>query len=118
MRMVTRLVLGAVLVAAAACSDDTPEPEVRQTTERSLPSSSPAVPNPEAAGMTIDDVERISIEELTDLMNHGQVLVVDVRSPQSFIGSHIPGSVNIPLTQISERMNELPRDRMIVTYCT
>ncbi|MBW3564233.1 MAG: hypothetical protein KY459_05875 [Acidobacteria bacterium] len=116
--MVTRLLLGAALVAAVACNDDPPEPEVRGTAERPLPSSSPAVPNPESAEMTIDDVERVSIEELTDLMNQGQALVVDVRSPQSFIAAHIPGSISIPLTEMSVRMNELPRDRMIVTYCT
>lgn len=33
--------------------------------------------------------------------------VVDVRSPEEFRGGNVAGSINIPLQEISERMDEL-----------
>ena len=44
-------------------------------------------------------------------------LAVDVRAPAERALSHIPGSVNIPLNHLSERLHELPRDRTLLLYC-
>ena len=46
-------------------------------------------------------------------------LVVDIRSPEMFAESHIPGSVNIPQEELSSRAVDLPEDRdaPIITVC-
>jgi rhodanese-related sulfurtransferase len=44
-------------------------------------------------------------------------MLVDVREPSEYAAGHIEGAVNVPLPQIRERLNELPRDREIWLYC-
>jgi NADPH-dependent 2,4-dienoyl-CoA reductase/sulfur reductase-like enzyme/rhodanese-related sulfurtransferase len=43
--------------------------------------------------------------------------VVDVREPHEFASGHVPGAVNVPLSQLRERHAELPRDRDLALYC-
>ncbi|MPW29830.1 CoA-disulfide reductase [Agarivorans sp. B2Z047] len=45
-------------------------------------------------------------------------LVLDVRNPGELekLGA-IPGAVNIPVDQLRERINELPKDKEILVYC-
>jgi rhodanese-related sulfurtransferase len=44
-------------------------------------------------------------------------LLVDVRSPEEFATGHIPGAVNIALSNLPQQMATLPKDRPIVLYC-
>ena len=44
-------------------------------------------------------------------------MLVDVREPSEFLAGHIEGAVNVPLPQIRDRLDELPRDREIWLYC-
>ena len=44
-------------------------------------------------------------------------LLLDVREPAEFQAGCIDGAVNIPLGQLRERMDELPRDRQIWVNC-
>ena len=64
-----------------------------------------------------DGVRRITTGELADLMNQGNVVVVDVRNQAAYDLGHIRGAKLIPVPQVGERTKELPRDKMIVTYC-
>lgn len=73
-------------------------------------------PSPDAAYS--DGVRRITPAELEALINEGKAFVVDVRSQDSFDMGHIPGSKLIPSTEILKHVNELPRDKTIVTYCS
>ncbi len=49
----------------------------------------------------------------------GGVLVVDVRSPEEFVGElgHVPGATLLPLGQLRGGLDALPRDRVIITTC-
>lgn len=44
-------------------------------------------------------------------------LLIDVREPAEFRGGHLPGARNIPLSQLSRRLEEIPRDRNLLLYC-
>lgn len=43
--------------------------------------------------------------------------IVDVRTPAEFSAGAVPGAVNIPLDDLRERLDELPKDRRIAVYC-
>ena len=42
---------------------------------------------------------------------------LDVRSPQEYEQVRLPGSMLIPLGALRERLDELPRDKEIITFC-
>ena len=52
------------------------------------------------------------------MMKDGTALVVDVRNQSAFDVAHIPGARLIPASEILNHINELPRDKTIVTYCS
>jgi phage shock protein E len=45
-------------------------------------------------------------------------LIVDVRTPEEYAGTHFPGAVNIPLADIEKRLGEFgDKNSEIVVYC-
>ncbi|HEX3247912.1 MAG TPA: rhodanese-like domain-containing protein [Pyrinomonadaceae bacterium] len=65
-----------------------------------------------------DGARRITINELDELMKNNEAVVIDVRNQSMYDSGHIPGSRLIPAGEIQNHLNELPRDKMIVTYCS
>lgn len=65
------------------------------------------------------EVPRITAEELKGKLDRGiDVIIVDSRGKDSFEQEHIKGAFSIPLGEMEERHNELPKDKEIVFYCT
>lgn len=73
-----------------------------------------------SAGATTaaDTFRRISARELKALVDQNQVTIIDVRTAEQYIASHIPGSLQIPLSRVDGEVPYLPKDKTIVTYCT
>jgi phage shock protein E len=44
-------------------------------------------------------------------------IVVDVRTQDEFRNGAFPGAKNIPLSDLGQRLGEIPRDRPVVLYC-
>ena len=65
-----------------------------------------------------DGIRRVTVTELQGMISKNEVFVVDVRSEDSYNTGHIRGSKSIPLTDIDKRSGELPKDKLIVTYCS
>ena len=65
-----------------------------------------------------DGAKRVTIEELEALTKEGKAFIVDVRSEDAYNAGHIPGAKLIPLDEIANRFKELPREKLIVTYCS
>ena len=65
-----------------------------------------------------DGARRVTIAELEDLMKNNEVYLIDVRNQAAYDIGHLPGSRLIPAGEILNHVNELPRDKMIVTYCS
>jgi hypothetical protein len=76
------------------------------------PGSSPAQNVPS------DGVRRITTVELRDALAQGSAIVIDTRPLDAYKQSHIKGSISVPLDQVESRIGELPRDKMIVAYCS
>ncbi len=64
-----------------------------------------------------DGVRRITVAEASAALEKGEAVIVDVRDAQSYAAGHIKGSLSIPGDDIAARVRELPRDKLIVTYC-
>jgi membrane protein DedA with SNARE-associated domain/rhodanese-related sulfurtransferase len=63
---------------------------------------------------------RIGVAELYELMEAGaKPVIVDVRSPtaRALEPTWIPGSLHVPLDDVTNRLKDLPRDRDIILYC-
>src|SRR3989344_1143408 len=66
----------------------------------------------------MDDMDVIEPEDLKKkLENHENVFLLDVRTPEEFQDYKIEGSVNIPINQLQSRMNEIPKNKEIITIC-
>ena len=56
--------------------------------------------------------QRISAHELADQLADQRVKVIDVREPMEYASGHISGSLNIPLSRISQA--DLPRGPLVL----
>jgi hypothetical protein len=74
--------------------------------------ASPAAPVPN------DGVRRVTTAELQDLLAKNQAVVIDVRTESSYNAGHIRGARLIPEADIPNHLSELPKDKLIVTYCS
>jgi rhodanese-related sulfurtransferase len=43
--------------------------------------------------------------------------LLDVRTDSEFASGHIPRAINIPLDELRDRINELPKNKTIAAYC-
>ena len=64
-----------------------------------------------------DELEPVSRDELVDRLRSGSATVLDVRPEDEFQQGHLPGALNIPLSQLERRLAELPADQVIIAYC-
>jgi rhodanese-related sulfurtransferase/DNA-binding transcriptional ArsR family regulator len=64
-----------------------------------------------------DNLEPVSRKELFRRMRDGLVTLIDTRPEEEFSAGHLPGAINLPLSELKRRLRELPRDQEIVAYC-
>ena len=110
---------------APSVATDIPAPAIEQPVTNTLPPLE-GMPNPNQATATqvppVSDenasVKRISVTELQSKVSAKQVTVIDVRDKTTYIASHIPVSLHVPMEKIESQVTFLPKDKPIVTYCT
>lgn len=81
-------------------------------TQSSTPQPGQQVHNP------ADSARRITAEELYAMWEKNKVLIIDTRNDAAFKQSHIKGAILIPAGEVQGRIDELPKDKFIATYCT
>jgi 3-mercaptopyruvate sulfurtransferase SseA len=64
-----------------------------------------------------DDVRRVTQEELRAGLESGTVALFDVRDQASYDAGHIKGAKLVPHDDVEKRLDEFPKDKLIVTYC-
>jgi pyridine nucleotide-disulfide oxidoreductase family protein len=69
-------------------------------------------------GQNIEDglLEQVFMEDLKNY-NEKENIILDVREELELIGGKFNNSINIPLSELRKRYNELPKDKEIWTYC-
>jgi phage shock protein E len=48
------------------------------------------------------------------------MIIIDVREPSEYIGSHVEGAINIPPAELmanSDKLLGIPKDAEIIVYC-
>ncbi len=66
--------------------------------------------------LNLKEAPKIGLEEAKAEYDRGDALFVDVRSREAYDNCHIPRAISVPLMQIPQRAEELPRDRLIIFY--
>lgn len=49
--------------------------------------------------------------------NKVEHMLLDVREPEEYAMGHIPGAVNIPLSEVPDRVQEIPQEQVVVVVC-
>lgn len=62
-------------------------------------------------------MEGVTLSELKDRMEKGEVLLLDVRPKEEYDEAHIPGAVSIPIEELREKLSSLPTNCDVVAYC-
>ena len=61
-----------------------------------------------------DCIDKISVQKLGESL---KMIIVDVRTQQEYMQTHIPGAINIPLDSLADKTSELSNTDLIVTTC-
>lgn len=64
---------------------------------------------------------RIDVDEVKRRMDKGEPMIfIDTRNSHDWGESDVklPGALRIHYKELEEHLDELPRDRLIITYCT
>ena len=59
----------------------------------------------------------VSLEELDNMIQSGNVLLLDVRPAIEYELGHITGAVSVPLNELITKLKILSRDKEIIAYC-
>jgi hypothetical protein len=105
------IIVGAILSVEGRGSRTSAMPGELATPKDTLqaqPTSS--IPNP--------NVPRISLQETQDELKGGQAVLIDVRSKTSYDKVHAAGALSFPEGEIDARLDEMPRDKGVILYCT
>ena len=70
------------------------------------------------AGGQNEAVRRITPAELRQLLRRRRAVIVDVRSVETYKAGHIRGALSMPSDEVAARSRELPRNKLIATYCS
>ena len=85
------------------------------STEKSASANNTAAAKP---AVQADGARRITVPEAQSLLEKGQAVVIDVRNQAAYDQGHVKGAKLIPAAEIGDHVNELPRDKTIITYCS
>ena len=61
--------------------------------------------------------ERVSAPLAAERLAAGTAVALDVRTPSEREAKSVAGSVSVPLSQLLDRLGELPKDRPLVVFC-
>jgi rhodanese-related sulfurtransferase/DNA-binding transcriptional ArsR family regulator len=64
-----------------------------------------------------DELEPVVANELAARLREGSVVLLDVRPSDEYSLGYLPGTLNVPLRELEQRLSELPSEHEIVTYC-
>jgi 3-mercaptopyruvate sulfurtransferase SseA len=67
---------------------------------------------------SVAQVERVTVEDAKAANDKGKAIFLDVRDSGSYAEGHIPGAVQMTISELQTRSSELNPKSWIITYCT
>ena len=72
---------------------------------------------PVANSGELDLPPSVDIHTVGDIIDRDDVIIFDVREPFEYDEKHIPGVTLIPLGEVPNRTNEIPKDKTVIMTC-
>ena len=69
-----------------------------------------------ASNLLSGTFKQVNVDKVRELVENGSY-IVDVRERMEFDNGHIKGAINIPLSELRERANEIPKDKTVYLHC-
>ncbi|MBA3240143.1 MAG: rhodanese-like domain-containing protein [Acidobacteria bacterium] len=107
------LACAAAIMLNAACKSGDDAEVVRAGAD--APAQQAATPR--SAPTPGDSIRRTTAAETQQALEKGTAIVVDVRPKAQYDQSHIKGSVSVPRDELTKRLSELPKDKLLIFYC-
>ena len=70
-----------------------------------------------AAGRGTGTIGSADAEDVANALDSGAAVVLDVRNRSEWEAGHLPGAQHIPLATLSDRLDEVPRERPVIVQC-
>ena len=67
------------------------------------------------------EATRITTDEVKERMDRGEEFAfVDTRNPKAWAESDkkLPNAIRVPAEELGQHLDEIPKDRAVLTYCT
>ena len=67
------------------------------------------------------EATRVTVDEIKERLDRGEVFTfVDTRNPQAWgeADTKLPGAIRVAADQVENSLDQIPRDRTVITYCT
>ncbi len=67
------------------------------------------------------EATRVTVNEVKKRMDRGEPFIfLDTRNPTAWAeaDTKLPGALRLPADEVEKHLAEIPRDRVIITYCT
>jgi rhodanese-related sulfurtransferase len=64
-----------------------------------------------------DGLASIDRVALAERARRGDVLIIDVRPEDEYLAGHLPNARSVPVEQLQDHLESLPKDKEIVAYC-
>ena len=89
------------------------------TNPPTVPAGATAVSQPGAATATGSDPPRISLEAFKKMYDDPSTrpMIIDVRTADVYAQGHIVGAISFPESDVDARINEIPKDKLVIAYC-
>lgn len=69
-----------------------------------------------ALNILYGNVKQVHVSEVNDLVRSG-AFIVDVREKAEYDAGHLNGAHNIPLSELRQRLDEIPKDEPVYLHC-
>ena len=64
------------------------------------------------------EATRVTVDEVKERMDRGEAFTfVDTRTAWAGSRRKTAGAIRIPADEVAEHLNQIPRDRTVITYC-
>ena len=68
-----------------------------------------------------DNPSRLTVADVKDLIDRKQpITFIDSRNPIAWGSSNVilPGALRVPIDEVDRHLQDFPRDRRLIVYCT